>query len=713
MLGMTCLEIKMKRKILTVFSVLACAAFAQHPIITTSYTADPAPYVHGDTVYLYTTHDEDDAQDFKMFDWLLYTSTDMVNWTDHGAVASLADFKWYNSNNGAWAEQVIERDGKWFMYCPIHGHGISVLVADNPYGPFTDPLNGQLVWQREHWNDIDPTVWIDDDGQAYMYWGNPELYMIKLKKDMIHTEGSIVTYPKIKDYQEGPWFYKHGKYYYMAFASTCCSEGIGYAMSDSPTGPWTYKGDIMPHSSKSRGNHPGIIDYKGKSYVFGLNYLLWAEYQAKIGQAYKHAERRSVSVAEMHYNADGTIQKIDFWPESGVVDQVEDFDPYKRVEAETMSWGEGLKTRKANERGNMILTKINDGDYTRISGIEFGDAGAESFSASVLNVKKASSITLHLDKVDGKVIGKAEFSADGLVTVPLTGAVGKHDVFFVFAGDFEADYWEFEDSKTAVPQGAFCKAKLTDAEAKCDLSIVDATIGGAGNFIDFENYDVGGAGKAYYDMDTENKGGEYREDRVDVVAMEDGCGEGLAVGYTQKGEWLEYTVNVKAEGALPYALHYASGSESSGVQFFMDDEAVTDTLKLESTGDWDTYTTLSGKTAKALTKGEHVFKVLITGDYVNLDWIAFGESEKGADEDRCPTTGIKPKFALNTAGIVAKTASEVKVFDLMGNMLGKVRLNGGATVTDLRAGLQNAGYHGGAYVVRNSAGQAFKVKVGR
>jgi len=702
-------------KILSAISVMACTAFAQHPIITTSYTADPAPYVHGDTVYLYTTHDDDNADNFMMYDWLLYTSTDMVNWTDHGAVASLGDFKWYNSNNGAWAEQVIERDGKWFMYCPIHGHGISVLVADNPYGPFTDPLNGQLVWQREHWNDIDPTVWIDDDGQAYMYWGNPELYMVKLKKDMIHTDGSIVTYPKIKDYQEGPWFYKHGKYYYMAFASTCCSEGIGYAMSDSPTGPWTYKGDIMPHSPKSRGNHPGIIDYKGKSYVFGLNYLLWAEYQAKIGQAYKHAERRSVSVAEMHYNADGTIQKIDFWPESGVVDQVEDFNPYKRVEAETMSWGEGVKTRKGKELGNMILTKINDGDYTKISGVEFGDAGAESFSASVLNVKKASSITLHLDKVDGKVIGKAEFSKDGLTTAQLTGAVGKHDVFFVFAGDFEADYWEFEDSKTAIPQGPFCKAKLKDAEAKCDLPIVDATLSGAGNFIDFENYDVGGAGKAYYDMDTENQGGEYREDRVDIVSKEDKCGSGYAVGYTQKGEWLEYTVNVAAEGPLPYELSYATGSESVGVQFFMDNEPITDTLKLEGTGDWDTYTTFKGKTTKKLTKGEHIFKVQMTSDYVNLDWIAFGEvgSEKDATEARCPTASIKSRFAVNAAGVIAKTTSDFKVFDVMGNMLGKVRVNAGATVAELKVGLKNTGYRNGAYVVKSTTGQALRIEIRR
>ena len=698
-------------KILSISSLLAlaCAAFAQHPIITTNYTADAAPYVHGDTVYLYTTHDNDNAEGFMMYDWLLYTSTDMVNWTDHGAVASLADFKWFNSDNGAWAEQVIERNGKWYMYCPIHGHGISVLVADNPFGPFKDPLNGQLVWQREHWNDIDPTVWIDDDGQAYMYWGNPDLYMIKLKEDMISTEGSVVNYPKIKDYQEGPWVYKRGDYYYMAFASTCCPEGIGYAMSDKITGPWNYKGDIMPHSSRSRGNHPGIIDYKGKSYVFGHNLLLWAEYQAKIGQAYRHAERRSVSVAEMHYNADGTIQKIDFWPENGVA-QVEDFDPYKRVEAETMSWGEGLKTRKSNQVGNMILTNINDGDYTKISGVEFGDAGAQSFSASVLNVKKASSITVQLDKVNGEVIGKAEFSADGLVTVPMTGAVGKHDVFFVFAGDFEADYWEFEDSKTAVPQSPFCKAKLTNPEVNCELPVVGATIEGLKNFIDFENYDVGGAGKAYYDMDTENQGKEYREDRVDIVAaMKDANGDGYAVGYTQKGEWLEYTITVEASGVLPFELSYATGMESAGAQLFIDNKAITDTLTLTGTEDFDTYSIFKGKTTKELTKGEHVLKVLITTDYLNLDWIVFGTSEKGAAEIRNGTTGIKPKLVTSPVVDFVKTAGDYKVFDLMGTLLGKVRLNGGASVSNLEDELKKAGFHNGTYIVLNNAGQNIRI----
>ncbi|PWJ67112.1 carbohydrate binding protein with CBM6 domain [Fibrobacter sp. UWR4] len=697
-------------KFLSVTSVLALAgvAFAQQPIITTNYTCDPAPMVHGDTVYLYTTHDEDNAEGFVMYDWLLHTSTDMVNWTSHGAVASLNDIKWSTKTNGAWAEQVVFRNGKWYMYVPIHGNGISVLVADSPYGPFKEPLNKALVWQRQHWNDIDPTVWVDDDGQAYMYWGNPDLYMIKLNEDMISTSGNIVTYPKIKDYQEGPWFYKHGSHYYMAFASTCCAEGIGYAMSDSPTGPWTYKGDIMPHSSRSNGNHPGIIDYKGKSYVFGHHYQLWHQKSDKMGLKFQHKERRSVGVAEMKYNADGTIQKIDWWPDNGVA-QLEDFNPYKRVEAETMSWGEEVRVRKSGAAGNTVLTNLTEGKYTKISGVEFGDAGAESFSASVLSVKRASSVTVRLDKVDGPVVAKAEFSKDGLVTVPAEGAVGKHDVFFVFAGDFEADYWEFEDSKTAVPQGPFCEAMLKDPEAKCELPVIGAKVEGLGNFIEFENYDVGGAGKAYYDMDSKNQGGEYREDRVDIVKN----GDGYAIGYTQKGEWLEYTVNVEAGGTLPYELSYATGMEKAGIQLFMDGEAITDELELKGTGDFDEYTTFKGKTTKELTKGEHVLKVQITTDYVNLDWIAFGASDKSAEEIRngsseTPEDTI-PAFVMSTPAIDARISDEYKVFDLMGHQLGKVRLEGVTTSADIKIGLRNAGYRNGAYVIRNSAGRAFRI----
>ena len=166
---------------------------AQNPIIQTSFTADPAPMVYNDTVFLYTSHDEDDTKDnfFTMYDWHCYSSVDMVNWTNHGAVASLKNFKWLDKTNGAWAVQCIERNGKFYLYVPIHGTGICVLVADSPYGPFSDPLGKQLIDSDHLWNDIDPTIYIDDDGQAYLYWGNPNVWYVKLNEDMLSYDKSI------------------------------------------------------------------------------------------------------------------------------------------------------------------------------------------------------------------------------------------------------------------------------------------------------------------------------------------------------------------------------------------------------------------------------------------------------------------------------------------------------------------------------------------
>ncbi|MCQ2064600.1 MAG: family 43 glycosylhydrolase [Bacteroidaceae bacterium] len=430
---------------------------ANMPLVQTSYTADPAPVVINDTVFLYTTHDADGSDGFNMFDWLLYTSTDMVNWTDCGAVASLDDFKYFNGKNGAWAEQVIEANGQYYMYCPIHGHGIGVLESDSPYGPFTDPLGEPLVWQKEHWDDIDPTVWIDDDGQAYMYWGNPNLYSVKLGKDMISLAGPIVKHPKIRDYQEGPWFWKKNGHYYLAFASTCCPEGIGYAMSDGPEGPWEYKGHIMDHTVRTRGNHPGVIDYHGKSYVFGLNYDIMHL------ETFAHHERRSVSAAEIHYNEDGTIQEVPYWLDNNI-EQVRTFYPLRRVEAETMAWGFGLKTAPMNEvyngqadynPHNRYVTNIDDGEYICVKGCDFGGKGAKKFFASVATDNLASNIEIHLDAADGPLAGMlvvgptGGFSSYQELSAKLMKRIkGVHDIYFVFSGAgnnlFNFDWWRFK-----------------------------------------------------------------------------------------------------------------------------------------------------------------------------------------------------------------------------------------------------------------------------
>ena len=470
------------------------------PLFQTKYTADPSPLAVGDTLFLYTSHDaspedipdanEKNSAGFFMYDWLLWSTTDMVNWTEHGAVASLKEFSWRSRENGAWAIQTIERNGKYYLYAPLHGHGIGVLVADSPYGPFKDPLGKPLVWQQEHWDDIDPSVWIDDDGQAYMFWGNPQTYCVKLNEDMISTKGDIyVLNPKdgmmrpvkeegakinlrvsgrekatwaVKHYQEGPWFYKRNGHYYMGFASTCCPEGLGYAMSDSPLGPWKEQNYLMAPTQRDRGNHPGIVDYKGHSYLFGQDYDLMHL------ETFQHHERRSVNGTEITYNADGTIQTSPYWLDMAPMKQLQWLNPYSRVEAETMAWGFGLKSAKmgientgvvkdmpaSTGKKNMYIFDINDDEYIRLRGVDFGSKGAKQFAIVAAAAAKAGcTITLRLDSKTGDVIGSVDVKSTGSVekyksfSTKVKGATGVHDLYLCFSkatGDVRLDWWTFK-----------------------------------------------------------------------------------------------------------------------------------------------------------------------------------------------------------------------------------------------------------------------------
>ncbi len=439
------------------------------PLFQTKYTADPSPLVVGDTLFLYTSHDaspedipdenEKSSAGFFMYDWLLWSTTDMVNWTEHGAVASLKDFPWRSRENGAWAIQTVERNGKYYLYAPLHGHGIGVLEADSPYGPFKDPLGKPLVWDQSNWYDIDPSVYTDDDGQAYMYWGNPHTFWAKLGNDMTSLTSEVNKLPHIPNYQEGPWFYKRNGHYYLGFASTCCPEALGYAMSDSPTGPWEWKGYIMKPTQRDRGNHPGIVDYKGHSYVFGQNYDLMHL------ETFEHHERRSVSATEITYNADGTIQEVPYWLDQQPMKQLHWLNPYKRVEAETMAWGYGLKSAKmgientgvvadmptSTGKKNMYIFDINDGEYIKLRGVDFAK-GAKQFNITAASTGGVT-INLRLDSNKGPVVGTVTIGKTGTVEKYRTfsgkvkNATGVHDLYICFdkaSGDVRLDWWQFK-----------------------------------------------------------------------------------------------------------------------------------------------------------------------------------------------------------------------------------------------------------------------------
>lgn len=433
------------------FMLLFCFSkgFSDNPIVQTNYTADPAPMVYNDRVYVYTSHDDDVTENnfYTMRDYCCYSSSDMVNWTDHGIVIKPnSAFRWLNGhNNDAWAPQCVERNGKFYFYAPFHGKGIGVLEADNPLGPFTDPINKQLLF-RDNWSDIDPTVFIDSDDQAYMYWGNGSLWYVKLNADMTSYSGNVVTInPKPTGYTEGPWFYKRNSHYYMIYGGMGGNtENLQYSMSNSPTGPWTHKGIIM-QSGRCYTNHPGIVDYKGNSYLFYHNSDLPG------GADFK----RSVCVEQFTYKEDGTIPSMEMTKNGP--DQAGSLNPYDTVQAETICWSQGVKTEPCNE-GGMNVSRIENGDYIKVKGVDFG-TGADMFEARVASNTEGGKIELYIDKIDGTLIGTCTVTGTGdwqkweTKSCEVTNVTDKHDLFLKFTGGsgflFNFNWWKFQKATGA------------------------------------------------------------------------------------------------------------------------------------------------------------------------------------------------------------------------------------------------------------------------
>jgi len=391
---------------------------AQNPIIQTIYTADPAPLVYNDTLYLYTGHDEDSSTWFTMKDWRCFSTTDMVNWTDHGSPLSVKSFSW--AGKDAWAGQCIFRNGKFYWYVPLNqangkGMAIGVTVSKSPTGPFQDALGKPLVHSGN--GDIDPTVFIDDDGQAYLYWGNPYLKYVKLNEDMTSYSGDVITVPldkngfdiRTKDadkrpsaYEEGPWVYKRKDLYYLLYAAGGVPEHLAYSTAPTATGPWTYRDTIMSVIQKGGAftNHPGLVDYKGKNYLFYHNAAL----------AGGGGFTRSVCVAEFRYHQDGSIPRIRNTV-NGIVNGVGYVDPFKVVQAETIAWTAGVKTAFDKQLG-VFVTAIDPGDYIKVRDVDFGN-GAKTFHARVSSAAGGSSIEIRLDSLTGKVLGNLDVNDTG------------------------------------------------------------------------------------------------------------------------------------------------------------------------------------------------------------------------------------------------------------------------------------------------------------
>lgn len=465
---------KFKTGILTLATCAAAiVSLAQNPIIQTHYTPDPAPMVYNGKVYVYTGDDIPGYSFYYMTKWRVSSTADMVNWTDHGAPISLESFKW--AKDRAWASQCIERNGKFYWYICAQtmedNMSIGVAVSDNPTGPFKDAIGKPLI-STGSWSNIDPTVYIDDDGQAYLYWGNGTLFYVKLNNDMVSYSGKIAEIPQSleafggvrrprnpntapdpnavpnKDmFVEGPWFYKrNGKYYQMFAGMTKGTECLSYSISDSATGPWKYQGKIMNEQpTSSFTNHGGIIDFKGKSYLFYHTGLLPG------GGSYG----RATAVEAFTYNADGTIPPIAITKEG--VQPVGTVDPYVRTEAETIAWAEKCKIAE-DKRTGVYVTELRPDSYIKVREVDFGNSSPQAFTAALATGLDGGILEVHADSVKGARIAVVKVNRTGgwlqwkKLTAPVdTVITGKHDLFFVFKGQhltagrelFNFDYWLF------------------------------------------------------------------------------------------------------------------------------------------------------------------------------------------------------------------------------------------------------------------------------
>ena len=354
----------------TALPASADPAPGSNPLLRDVFTADPAPLVVGDTAYLYVGHDEAKGDEFfRMNERRVYSSRDLKRWTSHGGIMKPTDFRW--ATGDAWAAQVVPRNGRFYLYATVThdnrhpGRAIGVAVADSPLGPFRDVRGSALITDDTTpgpygWDDIDPTALVDDDGTAWLAWGNPVLHLARLKPNMAELDGPIENIA-LPNYTEGPWLSKRKGLYYMTYAAMAHQgewEQLAYATAPSPRGPWTYRGLITGAAKNSFTIHPGLLDFKGRSYLVYHNGTLTLP-DGETGAT----ARRSIAIEYLQYGADGSILPItqteagiSVPPPPAVTAPVIDYsrsDPAVRVE----QFAQGYPTAWP---GTPVLTSVTD-----------------------------------------------------------------------------------------------------------------------------------------------------------------------------------------------------------------------------------------------------------------------------------------------------------------------------------------------------------------
>jgi len=282
---------------------------AQIPLLSHVYAADPSAHVWPDdstTLWLYTSHDEPGTNTHKtMFSYHVFSTKDLVNWTDYGRVLSVDDVAW--ASTMAWAIDAVYWKGKYYLVHCMKERATGttrtgLAVSDFPQGPFVDAgyIKGVEFGQ-------DPSLFVDDDGTPYLYWGSGgKCNAAELTDDLraIKTNTLVDLTDQLFEVFEGPWVHKYkGKYYlsYPGLPNGNWPEQMYYATADKPLGPYTYQKVYIPHFEGRAGtNHGSIVKWNDKWIAF--------HHDAQLSDG--NSACRNLLADWMTYDKEGTINTI-------------------------------------------------------------------------------------------------------------------------------------------------------------------------------------------------------------------------------------------------------------------------------------------------------------------------------------------------------------------------------------------------------------------
>jgi hypothetical protein len=436
-------------RMLLVTAVLGAApAGADNPLVSQVYTADPAGRAFNGRMYVITSHDLDTQASYDMVDYYMFSSDDMINWRDHGIVFDInRDTTW---GNLAYAPDMIFRNGNYYLYFPDGANAIGVAVSSSPTGPFTDPLGRALVSRSTPNANVqwlfDPGVFIDDDGQAYLYFGGGapgNARVIRLNSDMISTSGSAITLD-VPNFFEALYMHKRNGVYYLSYSTTPATGfRIDYMTSNSPTSGFTHRGTVLTNPwQNGNNNHHSIVEYNGQWYVFYHNRAISNERGASSFQ-------RSINVDRLFYNSDGTIQQVVNGPTG--VPKLKNVNPSVVNEAETIDNEQGIET-EGPPTGTRNLAFIDNGDWVQISNVDFA-AGYNGCEARVASATNGGTIEIILDNPNNAPVGRVSVGSTGgwqnwqTVSAPISTVTGLHNLYLRFSGGsgflFNVDWWRF------------------------------------------------------------------------------------------------------------------------------------------------------------------------------------------------------------------------------------------------------------------------------